>query len=124
MSTFNINEVKTKLIDLFLNVKLRKTIDVCYVYYIVTNIIQIKHLNDDIINKERLKFDNLSLIDIVNYIYNSIDILIDIKAQEKVDQHFKEKKEMKKYLSKVDEMSIYEPLLIKTEKEVRNHIKV
>ena len=39
MSTFNINEVKTKLIDLFLNAKLRKTIDVCYVYYTVINII-------------------------------------------------------------------------------------
>jgi hypothetical protein len=50
--------------------------------------------------------------------------LIEIKAQEKVDQHFKEKKEMKKYLSEINEMSIYEPFLIKTEKEVRNHIKV
>ena len=59
----------------------------------------------------------MSLIDIVNYICNSIDVLVEIKSQEKIDQCIEEQ-------TSECETNVYEPLLIKAENDVRSHIKV
>ena len=48
---------------------------------------------------------------------------MDIKAQEKYDEKMKERDQYN-FLTEEEGMNIYESLLIKAEKDVRNHIKV
>ena len=75
--------------------------------------------------KEQLK--KLSLIDLINYISNNINILIEIKSNLKYEEKIKKEREEEnenndegaKNLSKQ-----YEELLIKAENDIRKHIKV
>ena len=48
---------------------------------------------------------------------------MDIKAQEKYDEKMKER-DQDNFLTEEEGMNIYESLLIKAEKDVRNHIQV
>ena len=80
-------------------------------------------LTDNEIDQEREKLSKISCEDLISYIYNSIDILVDIKAQEKYDEKMKER-DQGNLLTEEEGMNIYESLLIKAEKDVRNHIKV
>ena len=75
--------------------------------------------------KEQLK--KLSLIDLINYISNNINILIEIKLNLKYEEKIRKEREEEnenndegsKNLSKQ-----YEELLIKAENDIRKHIKV
>ena len=75
--------------------------------------------------KEQLK--KLSLIDLINYISNNINILIEIKSNLKYEEKIRKEREEEnenndegaKNLSKQ-----YEELLIKAENDIRKHIKV
>ena len=66
----SLKEIKKALIDLYLGVKVRK-------------ISEINNMPEELMIKEEILLDNLSIMDIINYISNSIEILSDIKAQEK-----------------------------------------
>lgn len=63
-------------------------------------------------------------MDLLNYIYNSIDVLVDLKAQEKYEERLKNEKEDQGLYNNENAMNIYESLLIKAEKDVRAHIRV
>ena len=91
----SIYDIKEEIINLYLNVKVRK----------------------------------LSISDIINYIYNSIEILINIKANEKYEEILEENEKKEKYKNLNDSkdengLKLYEGLLIKAEKDIRQHIKV
>lgn len=79
-------------------------------------------MTDDDINNERERLAKFSCEDLISYIYNSIDVLVDIKAQEKYEEKLKEKEENE--MTENEGMNVYESLLIKAEKDVRNHIRV
>ena len=79
-------------------------------------------MTDDDINNERERLVKVSCEDLISYIYNSIDVLVDIKAQEKYEEKLKEKEENE--MTENEGMNVYESLLIKAEKDVRNHIRV
>ena len=67
--------------------------------------------------------------DIINYIKTSIEILIELKANEKYEEKILEDESKKFYKNtenKNDEngLILYEGMLIKAEKDIRKHIRV
>lgn len=66
-------------------------------------------------NNSEITFTHLDPITIINYIKESIDILIEIGINERVDDYYNKKKE---------EQQEYESILIKYENDIRGHIKV
>ena len=112
----SLEEIREKLIDLYLCIKIRKSED-------------IKNLNNNKINKERKNLKKLSTIEIINYIQNSIDVLVDIKTMEKLQEQL-ELEESKKFFKNNEDpndsngLKLYEGMLIKAEEKIRNHIRV
>ena len=110
------NDIRDQLTDLYLSVKVRKTEE-------------IKEINDEIINNERENLKKIPLTDIINYIQNSIDTLIELKASEKYEQKLEKDEEIKNYINEEDPddsngLKLYEGMLIQAEKNIRNHIRV
>ena len=109
-------EVKSQLIDLYLCIKVRKSED-------------IEDLNKDIIIEEKKALENLPLSDIMNYIKNSIDILVEIKTFNKLQEKLEKDEEKNNYINNEDKndlngLKLYEGMLINTEKKIREHIRV
>ena len=116
MSLSEIKEIKKQLIDLYLCVKVRKSEE-------------IEKLTSENVNSERQNLKNLPLIDIINYIQSSIDILVDLKATEKYEQKIQNDESKDKYINYEDPkdangLKLYEGMLIKIEGDLRNHIRV
>ena len=112
----SLENIRAKLIDLYLSVKIRKSED-------------IKNITQDYINKERKSLNNISLIDIINYIQNSIEILVEMRAMEKYEEKLEKDEENNKYINKEDPndlngLKLYEGMLIKAESSIRSHIRV
>ena len=108
--------IRAKLTDLYLSVKVRKTDE-------------ISTINEEIINSERENLKKIPLSDIINYIQNSIDTLVDIRATEKYEEKLEKEEENKHYINKEDPddpngLKLYEGMLIQAEKDIRNHIRV
>ena len=108
--------IREQLTDLYLSVKVRKTEE-------------INNINDEIINNEREKLKKIPIKDIINYIQNSIDTLVEIRAFEKYEQKLQKDEEIKNYINKEDPkdkngLKLYEGMLIEAEKNIRNHIRV
>lgn len=113
MSSFNF---KDRLIDLYLNVKVRKTED-------------LDNLTSEEMDKEKDFLENLTEEDLFNYIENSINILIEIKANEKYSEKIERDLEKEKYINKEDPndingLKLYEGMLVKAESDIRGHIRV
>ena len=111
-----LKEIKETLIDLYLGIKIRKTKD-------------IDNITDDYIKEEKNNLNKLSIMDIISYISNSIEILSEIKAQERYEQKVFEDEKREKYYNYEDEedangLKLYEGMLIKAESDIRNHIRV
>ena len=109
-------EIKSQLIDLYLSVNVRKSED-------------IKNITEEYINNERDNLKNIPIIDIINYIQNSIDILVEMRATEKYEEKLKKDEEKDKYINKEDPedsngLKLYEGMLIEAEKNIRGHIRV
>ena len=109
-------EIRNKLIDLYLSVKIRKSED-------------IKNITPDYINKERKTLKKIDLLDIINYIQNSIEILVEMKAMEKYEEHLEKDEEKNNYINKEDPndingLKLYEGMLINAERNIRGHIRV
>jgi hypothetical protein len=109
-------DIRSQLTDLYLSVKVRKSEE-------------INDINEDIIDKERENMKKLPLTDIINYIKNSIDTLIELKAIEKYEQKLEKDEELKNYVNEEDPddsngLKLYEGMLIQAEKNIRNHIRV
>ena len=116
MSLSEIKEIKKQLIDLYLCVKVRKSEE-------------IEKLTSENVNSERQNLKNLPLIDIINYIQSSIDILVDLKATEKYEQKIQNDESKDKNINYEDPkdangLKLYEGMLIKIEGDLRNHIRV
>lgn len=116
MSQSEIKEIKKQLIDLYLCVKVRKNED-------------IEKLTSDSVDSERENLKNLSLTDIINYIQNSIDCLVDLRANEKYQEKIERDESKDKYINYEDPkdangLKLYEGMLIKVEGDLRNHIRV
>jgi len=112
----SLKEIKETLIDLYLGIKIRKTKDIDYI-------------TDDYMKEEHNNLNKLSILDIINYISNSIEILSELKAQEKYDQKVIEDERRENYYNYEDEedtngLKLYEGMLIKAESDIRNHIRV
>ena len=110
------DNIREQLTDLYLSVKVRKTEE-------------INEINNEIIKNEREGLKKIPLIDIINYIQNSIDTLVEIRAFEKYEQKLKQDEENKNYINKEDPndlngLKLYEGMLIEAEKNIRNHIRV
>ena len=108
--------IREQLTDLYLSVKVRKNEE-------------INNINDEIINNEREKLKKIPIKDIINYIQNSIDTLVEIRAFEKYEQKLQKDEEIKNYINKEDPkdkngLKLYEGMLIEAEKNIRNHIRV
>jgi hypothetical protein len=110
-------EIKNSIIDLYFGVKVRK-------------LEEINNITDDIIKQEKQVLDKLPIIEIINYINNSIETLIEIKATEKYEEKILEDEEKEKYRNINDlendpnGLKLYEGMLIKAESDIRNHIRV
>ena len=110
-------EIKNALIDLYLGVKVRK-------------LSEINNMPDELVVEEEQILKKLSVLEIINYISNSIEILSEIKAQEKYEEKILEDEEKEKYVNKNDMendpngLKLYEGMLIKAESDIRNHIRV
>ena len=113
------NDIRDQLTDLYLSVKVRKT----------EEIKEINDINEEIINNERENLKKLPLTDIISYIQNSIDTLVELKASEKYEQKLEKDEEIKKYINEEDPndangLKLYEGMLIQAEKNIRSHIRV
>ena len=111
-----LKEIKEQLIDLYLCVKVRKSEE-------------IEKLTSDNVNLERQSLKNLRSTEIINYIRNSIDVLVDLKATEKYEQKIQNDESKDKYINYEDPkdangLKLYEGMLIKIEGDLRNHIRV
>ena len=71
-------------------------------------------LTENEYNNELNQINNISLLDVVNYIKNSIDAIVSLKVEDKIDE----------YNSKKNENSAedYESLLQKEEASIRQHL--
>ena len=112
----SLEEIKSQLLDLYLSIKVRKTED-------------IKNLTQDNYNKEKKSLENLPISDIISYIQNSIDVLVEIKSFEKFQEKIKKEEEKNNYINNENEndlngLKLYEGMLINAEKSIRNHIRV
>ena len=110
------NDLRDQLTDLYLSVKVRKTDE-------------INEINDEIIDNERESLKKIPLTDIINYIQNSIDTLVELKASEKYEQKLEKEEEIKNYVNEEDPndangLKLYEGMLIQAEKNIRSHIRV
>jgi len=110
------DKIREQLTDLYLSVKVRKTEE-------------INEINNEIIKNEREGLKKIPLIDIINYIQNSVDTLVEIRAFEKYEQKLQQDEENKNYINKEDPndyngLQLYEGMLIEAEKNIRNHIRV
>ena len=110
------NEIKKALIDLYLCVKVRKSEE-------------IEKLTSENVNTERHNLKHLPLIDIINYIQNSIDVLVDLRATEKYEKKLEKDESKNNYINYEDPkdangLKLYEGMLIKAEGDLRNHIRV
>lgn len=117
INKMSIKEIKKALINLYLGVKVRK-------------LSEINNMPDEQMLEEEKILEKLPILDIINYISNSIEILSDIKAQEKYEEKILEDEEKEKYINKEDlekdanGLKLYEGMLIKAESDIRNHIRV
>ncbi len=110
------NDIKNQLIDLYLFLKIRKADD-------------IEKITKEDIDNERDNLIILPINDIINYIRNSIETLIEIKACEKYEEKISIDESKKTYHNNEDKkdengLLLYEGMLIKAEKDIRRHIRV
>ena len=112
----SLDEIKNQLVKLYLFLKIRKSDE-------------IENITKEDIEKEKNDLIILSVNDIINYIKTSIEILIELKANEKYEEKILEDESKKFYKNtenKNDEngLILYEGMLIKAEKDIRKHIRV
>ena len=123
----SINEIQNRLIEMYLTVKIRKMDDVKNKFFIIKR--KLDKITDLFLEKESNKLKKITILELINYISNSIEILAELKAEEKYQQKLKIEEEREKYKNINDQndingLKLYEDLLIKAEKDIRGHIRV
>ena len=123
----SINEIQNKLIEIYLTVKVRKMDDVKNNFLIIKW--KLEKINDLFLEKESNNLKKIPILELIEYIQNSIDILAELKAEEKYQQKIQIEEEREEYKNNNDQndingLKLYENLLIKAEKDIRAHIRV
>ena len=103
MPNEEIERAKELLSKIYINLKLYKK--------------ETTKLTEDKIEKEQKYIENLSIFDLINFISNYINNILEIK-NEKFESIFEENNNEKPLYRQ------YEELLIKAENDIRKHIKV
>ena len=118
MPNENIEQAKDLLIKLYLELKLKGEEEIL-------------DLSNDKIKEEKNNFKSFTLVELINYISKTIDILIDVNSNLKFEEKIRKQKEQNVFEKQCifrDENKIlaeqYEELLIKAENDIRKHIKV
>lgn len=96
------------IIDLYLNVKIRKQEE-------------IETIEDNALEYEKEKLRKIDPITLIGYIKKSIEILVDIKVQDKLQASAEH---LTSYYGSDNTVNEYEKLLRKLEADIRNFIKV
>jgi hypothetical protein len=112
----SLKEIQEALIDLYLGLKVRKLVD-------------LNNMSDNSVEEEKKHLYKLPILDIINYIANSFEILSEIKAQEKYEEKLCEDEKKEEYYNYENEedangLKLYEGMLVKAESDIRNHIRV
>ena len=112
----SINEIKNQLLDLYLFLKIRKSEE-------------LEKITKEDIQNEKDFLIKLPSNDIINYIRNSIETLIEIKACDKYEEKLLIDESKKMYHNNEDKndengLILYEEMLRKAEKDIRKHIRV
>ena len=102
-----LSEIKNNLIDLYLKVKIRKTIETITI-------------DSDFLDNEKKNLNKLSALDIIKYIKSHLQILIEIQVSEKINEIKNENNEN----SNENNINNYEILLRRYEADIRNYIKI
>ena len=98
-----LDKVKIELINLYLNIKIRTQEEV-------------NSLTEDNIVQETENIINLPLLDLIEYIKSTIDIIVSIKVESKVNDYRTQLNE------DINAATEYETLLQKLESSLRQHI--
>ena len=111
-----IEKAKEELINLYLNIKIRTQEEVRKNNIKISLKKQVESLTEENLLKETENLINLSLIDLIEYIKSTIDIIVSLKVESKINDY-------KKYLNEdSNAASEYETLLQKLEATIRQHI--
>ena len=118
MPNENIKQAKDLLIKLYLELKLKGEEEIL-------------DLSNDKIKEEKNNFKSFTLVELINYISKTINILIDVNSNLKLEEKIRKQKEQnvfeKQCIFRDENKSLaeqYEELLIKAENDIRKHIKV
>ena len=117
----NIDLIRQKLIELYLETKIRKSEEV----YNISNlknlfIAQIVNISEENLESDRKNLEKLPILEIINYIKTSLYIIIQIKLKEELEKNKDKSSKIKIWEENAAED--YESLLRKEEAEIRQHI--
>ena len=116
----NIEKIQKELINLYLETKIRKSDEVSKYFKLnFLFIAQIVNISEETFETERKNLKKISILDLINYIKESLYITIQIKVKEELEK-LKNNKDKKILDENVAED--YEALLRKEEAEIRQHI--
>ena len=112
-------EVKHKLVELYLNVKVRSKDE-------------ISEFTEDLLKEERDKLLDSSISALINYIKTSIEILMNLKVEDYLELKQKEERELEELKNKLRSSSSasfeppkdYEEVIQKYEGDIRKHIRI
>ena len=112
----SLKEIKNELINFYISIKLRKKEE-------------INAITEEQLEREKHDLKILSILEIINYICNTIDALIDKKASEKFESYLEKEEQKNHYHNKENPedkngLILYESMLIKAESQIRRHISV
>jgi hypothetical protein len=118
MPNENIEQAKDLLIKFYLELKLKGEEEIL-------------ELSKDKIKEEKNNFKSFTLVELINYISKTINILIDVNSNLKFEERMRKQKEQKEIekqcIFRDENKSLaeqYEELLIKAENDIRKHLKV
>jgi hypothetical protein len=118
MPNENIEQAKDLLIKMYLELKLKGEEEIL-------------ELSKEKIKEEKNNFKSFTLVELINYISKTINILIDVNSNLKFEERIRKQKEQKEIekqcIFRDENKSLaeqYEELLIKAENDIRKHIKV
>ena len=109
-----IEKAKKELINLFfkLNATNKQEVNKLLLIYYIIKYYQIEQLKQDNIIQKNLKLNEKTILDLINLIRDTIDMIISLKVNKKTEN----------YIINNDSIEEYEKLLRQVESELRKHI--
>ena len=109
-----IEKAKKELINLFfkLNATNKQEVNKLLLIYYIIKYYQIEQLKQDNIIQKNLKLNEKTILDLINLIRDTIDMIISLKVNKKTENYINNNKSVEEY----------EKLLRQVESELRKHI--